>query len=208
MTSIRNTTEDWKDPAEQMLMLAVGMSNHGDPSEYIDAQERSGQRQLVNSDRLPTKVVNDEGGDEPYLALGFTFGEPDPDDRLFRPATLPAGWRREAMDHAMGSRIVDEYGRERVSIFYKAAFYDRDANMYLTSHFGYLSSCLYYDRTPVLDAVWLTADMARAELAKMAAELEERATEADGFGGDRWTERAAEHRAEAAKARALAESLS
>jgi hypothetical protein len=89
----------------------------------IEAMERDGQQQLVHSDRLPT----DRRGD--FEALGFTFGEPDPDDPLFCPATLPDGWEKRSTDHSMGSVIVDPLGRERVSIFYKAAFYDRSAQV-------------------------------------------------------------------------------
>jgi hypothetical protein len=115
----------------------------------------------------------------------------------------------------MHSKLIDDLGRERVSIFYKAAFYDRRADMRLVTHYGYLSSCLYDGRTPVLDDEWLTLDGARSELERMAVKREEEATEAldsaakaTGGRDEYWTERAAEHRAEAAKARALSESLS
>lgn len=91
--------------------------------------EAAGQQQLVNSDRLP---VDTDGQDQAFIDLGFTFGEPDADDPLFRPATLPEGWTRRASDHDMWSYLVDETGTDRVSIFYKAAFYDRRAHMGLT----------------------------------------------------------------------------
>ena len=204
---IRNTTRDMQDPAEQLLMLAIAMGDGGSPSGYIEAQEAAGQRQLVNSDRLPTKVTSD-GGDEPFLALGFTFGPPDKGDDLFRPATLPPGWKRQATDHAMWSKLVDEHGRERVEIFYKAAFYDRHADMRLVTHYGYLSSCLYSDQTPVLDDDWLPAPVAAAELERIADSYDERAREADSLAASRndnyWRDRAKEHRAEAKKARDLA----
>mgnify|MGYP000981072513 CR=1 FL=1 len=109
------------------LIHLAGSSSPRGFSGYIEEQEAAGQSQLVTSDRLPVRA----GGDEQYLALGFTFGNPDPDDRLFRPATLPPGWKREASDHSMWSYLVDEHGRRRVAIFYKAAFYDRDAFMNL-----------------------------------------------------------------------------
>lgn len=98
-----------------------------DPSRYITDMESAGQRQLLHSDRLPT-----EGSEDPqFIELGFVFGEPDPNDPLFRPATLPDGWKREGSDHAMWSYILDERGISRVGIFYKAAFYDRRAAMHL-----------------------------------------------------------------------------
>lgn len=84
---------------------------------YIGGMERTGQQSLVVSADLPTKSPN---ADEEFEALGFTLGEPHKHDPLFRPATLPAGWRKQAKEHAMGSAVVDELGRERVSVFYKA----------------------------------------------------------------------------------------
>lgn len=108
------------------LLHLLGAMSDG-TSDYITGMEADGQRQLVNSDRLPVR----SGGDDAYLKLGFTFGDPDASDPLFRPATLPPGWKREGSDHSMWSYIVDEQGRKRVGIFYKAAFYDRDAFMRL-----------------------------------------------------------------------------
>jgi hypothetical protein len=212
-SSIKNTTAEMaNDPAEALLALAVS-SGPGGPGRYIEETERAGQSQLVNSDRLPTTVDSD-GGDEPFIALGFTFGPPDNGDALFRKATLPPGWKREGSDHAMWSHLVDTLGRRRVAIFYKAAFYDRDAFMSLQTRHAYLSSVLYDGVKPVLDDEWLTLELCREELGRIAAKHHEHAIEADGLavgarGGDTyWPTRAAEHRAEAAKAQALAESLS
>lgn len=121
-------------------------------SKYITDMEAAGQRQLVQSQDLPTRM----GAQAEYEALGFTFGDPHPSDPMFRPATLPAGWKREGSDHAMWSYIVDELGRRRVAIFYKAAFYDRDAFMSLNTVFGYVSEVGYTFGTPILDDVWCT----------------------------------------------------
>jgi hypothetical protein len=124
--AIDNTSKRMQDPADMAGFLLDSLAA-GSQSVPIERMERDGQRQLVNSDRLPAKC----GDHAPWLALGFTFGDPDPDDPLFMPATLPPGWQRKATDHSMGSVIVDTLGRERVSIFYKAAFYDRSAHMNL-----------------------------------------------------------------------------
>jgi hypothetical protein len=62
---------------------------------------------------------------EAFEAVGFKFG--DKIDDLFLSAELPEGWTREATDHDMWSKILDADGVERVSVFYKAAFYDRCA---------------------------------------------------------------------------------
>jgi hypothetical protein len=158
--AIDNTTERFKDPAEQMAILAEGMIT-GSASSFIERQERDGQRQLVNSDRLPA----DCGDHAPWLALGFTFGDPDPSDPLFMPATLPPGWQRKATDHSMGSIIVDTLGRERVSIFYKAAFYDRSAHMSLVSLSWYVTKAVEYDGPAIIfDDEWATREAVAAAM--------------------------------------------
>lgn len=95
-------------------------------SEAIEMSERTGQAELLASETLPTDTHDK---DEQYEALGFTFGEPVDGDPMFRAATLPAGWARKGSGHAMWSYIYDAEGFQRVSIFYKAAFYDRSAHM-------------------------------------------------------------------------------
>ncbi len=119
---IENTSQ--RDNAIHLL----GAMSDG-PSGYIEGMERDGQRQLINSDRLPTRILHSTQAD--FEAAGFVFGDVDKCDRMFRQVTLPAGWKRRGSEHAMWSYIDDEQGRERVSIFYKAAFYDRDAFMSL-----------------------------------------------------------------------------
>ena len=204
---IRNTATDRE--LNSLLILADGMSG-GNGSRVIEEMEAAGQSQLVNSDRLPT---NTSGTDERFVALGFTFGEPDPGDKLFRPATLPEGWKRQASDHSMWSHLVDPLGRNRVAIFYKAAFYDRDAFMRLESHYGYLSTCLYEKREPVLDDEWLPLDAALAELDRMHAKVLERQAESaelvkrPDLDSKYWTERVAEHGEEADGIKALADRL-
>lgn len=111
------------------LFALAGMAVN--PSRFIHEQEAAGQRQLVNSDTIPIRGISDQL----LSAMGFTLGEPVPGDKLFRFATLPAGWSKKPTDHDMWSNIVDDKGRERISVFYKAAFYDRDAFMRLNSRF-------------------------------------------------------------------------
>jgi hypothetical protein len=89
-------------------------------ADFIYRQESAGQANLVNSTHLP------KNGDWNALsAMGIVRGA-DVDD-LFCEATLPHGWKKIATDHSMWSSLVDETGAEKASIFYKAAFYDRDA---------------------------------------------------------------------------------
>lgn len=168
---------------------------------YIEEMEAAGQRQLVNSQLLPTKLNHDTEAD--FLALGFTFGDPDPSDPLFRPATLPEGWTRQGSDHSMWSHLLDGLGRKRVAIFYKAAFYDRRALMCLETPLSYLRNALYHDSEVVLDDEWLSVAVVDRELAAIRdGESRDAAANAEERSGY-WTERAAEHRAEAAKAEAL-----
>jgi hypothetical protein len=95
----------------------------GNP-DAIRAQEALGQQELVNSAQLPTLVRGDKAKLE---AAGVVFGDPCEGDPLFCEAWLPAGWQKKPTEHAMWSTLVDADGKERASIFYKAAFYDRSA---------------------------------------------------------------------------------
>lgn len=96
-------------------------------SAAIEGQEAAGQREMVHSDVLPTDGLDREK----FEALGFKVGAEVADDPLFTQVELPEGWSREGSDHAMWSYIVDERKRRRVSVFYKAAFYDRRAEAHI-----------------------------------------------------------------------------
>lgn len=97
----------------------------------IEAQEAAGQAALVASDTLPTDLGwGDHIRDRAILeAAGVQFLGVCENDPLFQRVILPAGWKKVPTDHSMWSKLVDETGRERAAIFYKAAFYDRKAHM-------------------------------------------------------------------------------
>lgn len=163
---IENTSQ-----RDAMIHLLGSMSEGSDG--YIRGMEAAGQRQLVNSTSFPT-----EAPIAALEALGFVFGPVDSGDPMFRPAQLPAGWRKEGSDHDMWSYVLDEKGRKRVSIFYKAAFYDRRAHASLVHPTAPLSELIYGDAEPTsieLDEL-LTADVAReylkGELASSTRALE------------------------------------
>ncbi len=162
--SIDNTAKRMQeDPDEQQSFLLAESVVTGSPSSFIERQERDGQRQLVNSDRLPTEIIG--AAQAEFEALGFTFGEPDPDDPLFRPATLPEGWKREGSDHDMWSYVVDPIGRRRAGVFYKAAFYDRRAHMDLVSLGWYITCAVEYDAGPIIfDDEWASRKAVAAEM--------------------------------------------
>lgn len=117
--SITNTSKDHG----AAMFLAIG-------ADAIHIQEERGQSELVRSELLPSDMSPNR---EAYEALGFVFGEPAEGDPMFVRAALPAGWSKRRTDHSMWSVVVDATGEERVSVFYKAAFYDRRASMYLNS---------------------------------------------------------------------------
>lgn len=99
--------------------------NNKNFGEAIEAQEKRGQNMVVASELLPRRMQSSTKED--YEALGIVFYEVA--DDLFWRVSLPSGWQKIATDHSMWSKVVDETGRERISVFYKAAFYDRDAFM-------------------------------------------------------------------------------
>jgi hypothetical protein len=183
---IDTTSKRMQDPAEKMAFLGEAMLTGS--SAPIERQERDGQHQLVNSDRLPSDIHGDRAE---WEALGFTFGEPDPNDPLFMPATLPLGWERQATDHAMGSVIVDTLGRKRVSIFYKAAFYDRRAHMSLIGLGWYVTKHIEYDGPLVFDDEWATRETVAAA---MAAQRDHYLTEAAEFRGYAADEKNRDHK--------------
>lgn len=206
MTEIQNTTKFVRDEGGAALLLALGMVGET-PDQIIRGMESAGQRQLVASRMLPTDT---HGTDAEFEALGFVFGESDPGDPMFRPTTLPEGWSKRGSDHDMWSYVVDEHGRNRVSVFYKAAFYDRHAHMSLNTVYGYLRSCVYDNKPVVGDEKWATpaalrkAALDAAESAREAVELYQ--SRAQGANPDEYAiERLAEVRSEIARYTAIAE---
>jgi hypothetical protein len=95
----------------------------------IEAQEKAGQQMFVNTDILPAKCPRNE-----LIKLGFKFLGPH--DDIFVNVEMPVGWKKVPTDHDMWSHLVDDKGRRRASIFYKAAFYDRSAHMSLDRRFS------------------------------------------------------------------------
>jgi len=101
------------------------------PSIAIECQEARGQSAFVNSTTLPIESYNDR---KQFEQIGIEYEE-DVDD-LFVSVILPDGWKKEATNRSMHSELLDEKGRKRASIFYKAAFYDRNAHINLACRFS------------------------------------------------------------------------
>lgn len=189
---------------DPLLIFADAMGSGGIGGS-IERMEAQGQREFVNSAVIPSRC--NSGSDDDLTALGFKLGDQVEGDRLFRHAELPEGWKRQGSEHAMWSHIVDELGRKRISVFYKAAFYDRDAFLGINTVYGYVGDCLGEKRTPIADEVWATRKELHAaavgHLAQNAKYLEMYDDRDDEYG----RERAAELRAEIAACQSLADSL-
>ncbi|SET51723.1 hypothetical protein [Nonomuraea wenchangensis] len=199
MSSPRNTSK-----TDPLLLLADAMGPGG-PSASIERMEAQGQREIVNSTVLPSRL--NYGTEDELTALGFKLGDKVAGDPLFRHAELPTGWKREGSDHAMWSYLVDELGRRRVSVFYKAAFYDRDAFLNVNTVYGYIGECISEKRTPVLDEVWATRKAVHAAAVGQIAQCAKYLGMYDDRDDEYGRERAAELRSEIAAAQALIDSL-
>jgi hypothetical protein len=116
------------DEAQQLDILARGLVG-GDPSDSVLAAEAAGAQSFVQSEVLPKDGVQ-EG-----VKAGLVEITGDADD-LFCNVKLPEGWEKksEARD-PRHIALYDANGCVRASIFYKAAFYDRKANMWWKHRF-------------------------------------------------------------------------
>lgn len=116
-----------------MATLLVGMiDGPAAAGKEIVASEKRGQAELVarakgKEAQLPCDISRESRA--VLEAAGVKFLGPAGNDPLFQRAELPAGWKVEPTQHSMWSRLIDDKGRRRATIFYKAAFYDRRAHM-------------------------------------------------------------------------------
>jgi hypothetical protein len=135
---------------EQILMTpaAIAAAAKGDFGNFmvaatpggIEAQEKRGQLEQAEKQTLPRRMMGCTRED--FEKLGFKFGENvDGDGGIFVEAVFPTGWKKVPTDHSMWSKLVDVKGRERGSIFYKAAFYDLKAHVDLSPRFKVRDNC-------------------------------------------------------------------
>ena len=125
------------DPRGLGLLIDIMLGKS--PSLSIERQEAEGQRRLIATEQLPRELHGCHRWE--LEQLGFKFGREI--SELFIEAQLPAGWNKMATSHSMHSDILDEKGRRRAAIFYKAAFYDERADMTMLPRF----SISAYERT-------------------------------------------------------------
>lgn len=98
----------------------------------IEAQEKEGQLAQALLETLPIDMHGCAVKD--FEKLGFVFGEKT--DRIFWQCKFPAGWKKQPTSHSMWSDLLDDKGRKRGSIFFKAAFYDYSAHIGLTTRYA------------------------------------------------------------------------
>lgn len=119
----------------------------------IEQQEAEGQKELIISEKIPWDIrglipninqydIKDKDIKKLINVLepiGFKFKSSEKVDDLFLECKLPDGWKKESTEHSMWSNLLDTKGRERASIFYKAAFYDRSSHMFMNRFFDIVS---------------------------------------------------------------------
>lgn len=117
-----NTQKETKE--HPLLMIGASMGSGG-PGQAVEEQEAAGQGSFVGSDTLPADVRGDTKAILEAAGVKF-LGEVEGDAK-FQYVELPEGWKKVATDHSLWSHLYDERWRKRAAMFYKAAFYDRDA---------------------------------------------------------------------------------
>ncbi len=119
----------------------------------IEAQEMDGQSELVTRDMLPRLLRPNR---EAFERVGFVFGKFI--DGLFLEAKMPSGWLKKATEGALHSELLDEQGRRRGTLFYDAAFHNRNAYASLVCRYGIRSCDVDGDEKLCELAVWDYAD--------------------------------------------------
>ena len=131
MNSPKNTTREYKNVLGLTLSIIMTAGNNN----LILQQEAEGQRSFVDSDTLPVVFLQPEGKSI-LESLGVEFLGAVKDDPIFQFVKLPDGWKKVAAEHSLWTDLIDENGRKRAAIFYKATFYDRSAHICLLSRYS------------------------------------------------------------------------
>lgn len=140
-----------------------GLPNRGTPEyDRMDWKERNA---IVENNKIEwTKQQYDK------MEINI-LGEADD---LFYSVELPEGWEIKATGHSMWNDVIDDKGRERISFFYKGAFYDRDAFSNFEHRYDYTiepfdfyeTNASYEERQSKPWSVYLTDGGKRVKLLK------------------------------------------
>lgn len=90
----------------------------------IEKSEKAGQKDFLAHDSLPIATAAEWKILESW---GVKKGEPL--NELFCAAKLPIGWSKVGGKDPRGSTLCDDRGLVRATIFYKAAYYEKTANL-------------------------------------------------------------------------------
>lgn len=129
-----------RDEIDAIVMLARAMGGEKNVIEHMEAE---GQQQACKCSYVAREMYPNRYA---WERLGFVFTD-IPNDCVLCKAILPEGWSIQPTEHSMWNNILDEKGRKRASMFYKAAFYDRDANMRLRCRYGVRSNYIDDEHT-------------------------------------------------------------
>lgn len=110
----------------------LGLSMLLGVDKVIEMQEEQGSKEFCSNETLPIKMG--EGDKEVLEAWGIQFLGEVPGDSLFQYVVLPNGWKKES-ESSYWTNLLDDKGRTRALIFYKAAFYDRRSHLNVVSKF-------------------------------------------------------------------------
>lgn len=139
MKKVTNTSKEV--PTHQVMWLGGGNPN------AIENQEAEGQKEFEQASQLPRKCnspYNITNTAEQYSKMGIKVLVPSKGDDIFLGVKLPKGWKVQSTDHSMWNNLIDDKGRVRAMIFYKAAFYDRDS--FINFEHRYISTSEYLER--------------------------------------------------------------
>ena len=139
----KNKVENTAKLAQENPKAILGGAMIFGASNSIECMEERGTAQLAESGVLPSAGLVLKISEDKYQQCyaewaekcGIKVLELVEGDDVFVHVELPPGWRQERTDHAMWNELLDDKGRKRASIFYKAAFYDRSAYIRLDTRF-------------------------------------------------------------------------
>ena len=112
-------------PLASFIAALNGDRVHGSmTSDDIEASESAGQKTMIAATQIP------KDGDWDLLKSWGVVILGDADE-LFYNAQLPEGWALRSTEHDLHTDLIDRFGRKRAGLFYKAAHYDRRAEVFV-----------------------------------------------------------------------------
>ncbi len=159
--------DDFKEASRQLhdLIRAFGLEDG------INVAQMLGHTDAQRDNLLPKNMSPSK---KAFETLGFKFKECE--DELMYSATLPKGWKYIIGTGYYG-KILDDQGRSRVTTFYKALPYDRDANMSLK-------------RSIKIEIISVTSDLTTITITKAGKTLKQVGTASSPAEVDRLIEKA------------------